>query len=154
MPEPWFDELSQLIAIPSVSADSAHDGDVRRAAEWVAGLVRDAGGTAEVVDTASKPLVVGDVRASADAEKAPTVLCYCHFDVQPPAPLEPWESDPFKLTERNGWLFGRGIADDKGQLYIVLSAVRSLAAENKLPVNIRVAFEAERPPGRVLSSSI
>ena len=147
MPEPWFDELSQLIAIPSVSADSAHDGNVRRAAEWVAGLVRDAGGTAEIVETASKPLVVGNVRASADADKAPTVLCYCHFDVQPPAPLEPWESDPFKLTERNGWLFGRGIADDKGQLYIVLSAVRSLAAENKLPVNIRVAFDGEEESG-------
>jgi acetylornithine deacetylase/succinyl-diaminopimelate desuccinylase-like protein len=147
VPEPWFDELSQLIAIPSVSADSAHDVDVRRAAEWVAGLIRDAGGTAEVVETASKPLVVGDVRASSDADKAPTILCYCHFDVQPPAPLEPWESDPFRLTERDGWLFGRGIADDKGQLYIVLSAVRSLAAENKLPVNIRVAFDGEEESG-------
>ena len=115
--------------------------------EWVAGFVREAGGSAEVVETASKPLVIGDVRASNGADEAPTVLCYCHFDVQPPAPLEPWESDPFTLTERDGWLFGRGIADDKGQLYIVLSAVRSLAAESKLPVNIRVAFDGEEESG-------
>jgi acetylornithine deacetylase/succinyl-diaminopimelate desuccinylase-like protein len=147
VPEPWFNELAELIAIPSVSADSAHDADVRRAAEWVAAFVRDAGGTAEVVETASKQLVIGDVRASNGAHVAPTVLCYCHFDVQPPAPLEPWESDPFTLTERDGWLFGRGIADDKGQLYIVLSAVRSLAAESKLPVNIRVAFDGEEESG-------
>ncbi len=147
MPEPWFDELAELIAIPSVSAESTHDGDVRRAAEWVAGFVRDAGGTAEVVETTSKPLVIGQVPASANPDRAPTVLCYCHFDVQPPAPLDEWESDPFTLVERDGWLYSRGIADDKGQLYIVLSTVRALASEGRLPVNIRVAFDGEEESG-------
>jgi acetylornithine deacetylase/succinyl-diaminopimelate desuccinylase-like protein len=145
--EPWFEELAELIAIPSVSADPAHDADVRRAGEWVAALIRAAGGTAEVVETSSKPLVVGEVRASAGADSAPTVLCYCHFDVQPPAPLQEWESDPFALVERDGWLYSRGIADDKGQLYIVLSAVRSLAEDGKLPVNVRIAFDGEEESG-------
>jgi acetylornithine deacetylase/succinyl-diaminopimelate desuccinylase-like protein len=147
MPDPWFDELAELIAIPSVSADPDHAGDVRIAAEWVRDLVLAAGGDAQLVETARQPLVVGELRASEGAESAPTVLCYCHFDVQPPAPLELWESDPFTLVERDGWLYGRGIADDKGQLYIVLSAVRSLASEGRLPVNVRVAFDGEEESG-------
>ncbi|HEU0304676.1 MAG TPA: M20/M25/M40 family metallo-hydrolase [Gaiellaceae bacterium] len=147
MAEPWFDELSELIAIPSVSADPDHATDVRRAAEWVRDLVVAAGGEASLVETARQPLVIGEVRASAGADTAPTILCYCHFDVQPPAPLELWESDPFTLVERDGWLYGRGIADDKGQLYIVLSAVRSLASEGTLPVNVRIAFDGEEESG-------
>ena len=147
MPEPWFDELSELIAIPSVSADLTHAADVRRAAEWVRDFVVRAGGDAALVETAKQPLVIGEIRASHDAASAPTVLCYCHFDVQPPAPLELWESDPFALVERDGWLYGRGVTDDKGQLYIVLSAVRKLAAEGRLPVNIRIAFDGEEETG-------
>ena len=147
MPEPWFDELAELIAIPSVSADPEHAGDVRRAAEWVRDMVVSAGGAAELVETSRQPLVIGEVRASSGADQAPTVLCYNHFDVQPPAPLDLWESDPFTLVERDGWLYARGIADDKGQLYIVLSAVRALAAEGRLPVNVRIAFEGEEEVG-------
>jgi acetylornithine deacetylase/succinyl-diaminopimelate desuccinylase-like protein len=109
--------------------------------------VVEAGGEAALVETATQPLVIGDIRASQDADSAPTVLCYCHFDVQPPAPLELWESDPFTLVERDGWLFARGVTDDKGQLYIVLSAARRLAAEGRLPVNIRVAFDGEEETG-------
>ena len=108
-----------------------------------AGLIVSAGGEAQLVETSRQPLVIGEVRASSGADQAPTVLCYNHFDVQPPAPLDLWESDPFTLVERDGWLYSRGIADDKGQLYIVLSAVRALAAEGKLPVNIRIAFDGE-----------
>ena len=148
MPEPWFDELAELIAIPSVSADPEHAGDVRRAAEWVRNMVVSAGGEAQLVETSGQPLVIGEVRASSGADQAPTVLCYCHFDVQPPAPLDEWESDPFTLVERDGWLYSRGIADDKGQLYIVLSAVRALASEGRLPVNIRIAFDGEEEVGR------
>jgi acetylornithine deacetylase/succinyl-diaminopimelate desuccinylase-like protein len=147
VPEPWFDELAELIAIPSVSADPDHAGDVRRAAEWVRGMVVSAGGAAELVETSRQPLVIGEVPASNGAESAPTLLCYCHFDVQPPAPLDLWESDPFTLVERDGWLYSRGITDDKGQLYIVLSAVRSLASDGLLPVNVRVAFEGEEEVG-------
>lgn len=147
VPEAWFDELSELIAIPSVSADPAHAADVRRAADWVRDFVISAGGDAALVETAGQPLVIGAFRASEDADAAPTVLCYCHFDVQPPAPLDLWESDPFVLAERDGWLYARGVADDKGHLYIVLSAARKLAGEGRLPVNIRVAFDGEEETG-------
>ncbi len=140
-------ELSELIAIPSVSADPARAGDVRRAAEWVRDVVVAAGGEAALVETSTQPLVIGEVRASERADEAPTVLCYCHFDVQPPAPLDLWESDPFTLTERDGWFYARGVTDDKGQLYIVLAAVRELAQAGKLPVNVRIAFDGEEESG-------
>jgi acetylornithine deacetylase/succinyl-diaminopimelate desuccinylase-like protein len=145
--EPWFDELAELIAIPSVSADPEHAGDVRRAAEWVRDMVVSAGGEARLQETDRQPLVIGEVRASQDAGAAPTLLCYCHFDVQPPAPLDLWESDPFTLVERDGWLYARGIADDKGQLYMVLSAVRELASAGRLPINVRIAFDGEEEVG-------
>jgi acetylornithine deacetylase/succinyl-diaminopimelate desuccinylase-like protein len=142
-----FDELSELIAIPSVSADAAHAQDVRRAAEWVRDFIIAFGGEARLVETDRQPLVIGEVRASSGGSSAPTVLCYCHFDVQPPAPLERWTSDPFTLVERDGWLYGRGITDDKGQLYMVLSAVRGLVSEGALPVNVRIAFDGEEEVG-------
>jgi acetylornithine deacetylase/succinyl-diaminopimelate desuccinylase-like protein len=147
VPDPWFDELAELIAIPSVSAAPEHAGDVRRAAEWVRDMVASAGGEARLQETDRQPLVIGEVRASQDAGSAPTLLCYCHFDVQPPAPLDLWESDPFTLVERDGWLYARGIADDKGQLYMVLSAVRELASAGGLPINVRIAFDGEEEVG-------
>ena len=147
MTEAWFEELAQLIAIPSVSADPEHAGDVRRAAEWVRDVVVTAGGEAQLVETERQPLVIGELRASNGADSAPSVLCYCHFDVQPPAPLELWESDPFTLVERDGWLYGRGVTDDKGQLYMVLAAARELVAEGRLPVNLRIAFDGEEEVG-------
>ena len=147
MTEPWFDELAELIAIPSVSADPDHAADIRRAAEWVRSLVREAGGDADLVETDGQPLVIGEIRASENADAAPAVLCYCHFDVQPPAPLERWTSDPFTLVERDGWLYSRGVADDKGQLFMVLAAARALSADGELPVNIRVAFDGEEEVG-------
>ncbi len=147
MPEPWFVELSELIAIPSVSADPAHAGDVRRAGEWVRDRIVAIGGEATLVETASQPLVIGEVKASTSPETAPTVLCYCHFDVQPPAPLELWESDPFTLVERDGWLYARGVTDDKGQLYMVLAAMRELVEAGELPINIRIAFDGEEESG-------
>jgi acetylornithine deacetylase/succinyl-diaminopimelate desuccinylase-like protein len=147
VPEPWFVELSELIAIPSVSADPAHAGDVRRAGEWVRDRIVAIGGEATLVETASQPLVIGEVKASTSPETAPTVLCYCHFDVQPPAPLELWESDPFTLVERDGWLYARGVTDDKGQLYMVLAAMRELVEAGELPINIRIAFDGEEESG-------
>jgi acetylornithine deacetylase/succinyl-diaminopimelate desuccinylase-like protein len=141
----WHDELSELVAIPSVSADPAHGDDVKAAAEWLAGFVRGAGGEAEVVPTETQPLIIGDLRASNGS--APTVLVYGHVDVQPPDPLDLWESDPFSLEERDGWLYGRGIADDKGQLYILVKAAAELAAAGQLPVNVRVTCDAEEETG-------
>jgi acetylornithine deacetylase/succinyl-diaminopimelate desuccinylase-like protein len=142
-----LDELAGLIAIPSMSADPAHAGDVRAAAEWVAEFVRGAGGKAKVVDWEGSPLVDGELRASSGAESAPTVLVYGHFDVQPPDPLEEWGSGPFELDARDGWVYGRGVADDKGQLYLLLKAAAGLAAEEALPVNVRFTCDGEEEVG-------
>ncbi len=143
----WFDELSELLRIQSVSADPAHQADVEAAAEWVADKIRRSGGEAELVPYGKRPLVVGEIRASSDAANAPTILCYGHFDVQPPAPLELWESDPFEPTIRGEWLYARGIADDKGQLWMLLHAAGLLAADNALPINIRVVSDGEEEVG-------
>jgi acetylornithine deacetylase/succinyl-diaminopimelate desuccinylase-like protein len=151
--EPWFDELAELVSIPSVSADPARSEDVGRAAEWLAEFVRGAGGSAEVVPTDTQPLIIGDLPASNGHVRgqapavAPTVMVYGHVDVQPPDPLELWESDPFTLEERDGWLFGRGVADDKGQLYMLVKAASELAAAGELPVNVRVCCDAEEETG-------
>ena len=98
--EAWFDELAEFLRIPSISADPAHAADVVRAAEWVCAFIRDAGGECEVVDWHGQPLAIGEIRASAGGE-APTVLCYGHFDVQPPDPLELWDSPPFEPEIRD-----------------------------------------------------
>ena len=143
----WLDELSEWLRIPSVSADAAHADDVRRAGEWVCEFVRGAGGEAELVDTDRHPLAVGEIRASSGADEAPTVLLYGHFDVQPPAPLDLWESDPFEPEVRDGYLYARGAVDDKGNSYLVLKAARLLAEEGALPVNVRVAFDGEEEIG-------
>ncbi len=143
----WLDELSELLRVPSLSADPAHAGDVRRAAEWVRDFVRGAGGEADVADWEGRPLALGEIRASSGAEHAPTVLVYGHFDVQPPDPLDEWESPPFEPTVRGEWLYARGVADDKGQLYLLLKAAAQLAAEGVLPVNVRVACDGEEEIG-------
>jgi acetylornithine deacetylase/succinyl-diaminopimelate desuccinylase-like protein len=142
----WLDELSELLRLESVSADPERADDVRRAAEWVAEFVRRAGGAAELVETETFPLVAGELRASGGSD-APTVLCYGHFDVQPAAPLDDWESPPFEPTVRDGWLYGRGTADDKGQLYCLLKAAEELAAAGELPVNVRFVCDGEEETG-------
>ncbi len=144
----WLEELFDWLRIPSVSADPAHAEDVRRAGEWVCDFLRAAGGHAELVTTQTPhPLALGEIRASGDAESAPTVLIYGHFDVQPPAPLELWESPPFEPEIRDGYLYARGAVDDKGNAYLLLKAARLLAEEGALPVNVRVAFDGEEEIG-------
>jgi acetylornithine deacetylase/succinyl-diaminopimelate desuccinylase-like protein len=143
----WLDELSDLLRIPSVSADPAHKDDVVRAAEWVADKVRRSGGEAELVPFGERPMVVGEIPASTDPGNAPTILCYGHFDVQPPAPLDLWESDPFEATIRDEWLYARGVADDKGQLWMLLHAAGLLAADRALPINIRLVSDGEEEVG-------
>ena len=147
MNQSWFDELREFIAIPSVSADPAHQDDLRRAAEWVRDFVKRTGGEADLVPKGTRDLVIGDIPASSNGGGAPTVLIYGHFDVQPPAPLDLWESPPFELEERDGWFYARGIADDKGQLYTLLKAAELLRGDNALPVNIRVACDGEEEIG-------
>jgi acetylornithine deacetylase/succinyl-diaminopimelate desuccinylase-like protein len=143
----WFDELAEFLRIPSMSADPAHAPDVKRAGEWVCDLIRTAGGECELVDWHGQPLAVGELRASRNADGAPTVLCYGHFDVQPPDPLELWESDPFEPEIRGDYLYGRGTVDDKGQLYMLLAAARSLAQGGELPVNVRFCCDGEEETG-------
>jgi acetylornithine deacetylase/succinyl-diaminopimelate desuccinylase-like protein len=145
--QPYIDELAPILAIPSVSADAGHVEDVERAGEWVCDFVRRAGGECELVDWHGSPLAIGEIRASEGAESAPTVLCYGHFDVQPPPPLDLWESEPFAPAVRDGWLYARGIADDKGQLYMLLRAAADLAAEGALPVNVRICCDGEEETG-------
>ena len=143
----WFDELASFLRIPSVSADPAHRADVRRAGEWVCALRREAGGEASIVEVDGQPLAVGELRASDGAAEAPTVLCYGHFDVQPPDPLELWESAPFEPEIRGEYLYARGVADDKGQLYLLLAAARELARAGELPVNVRFVCDGEEETG-------
>jgi acetylornithine deacetylase/succinyl-diaminopimelate desuccinylase-like protein len=145
--EAWQDELAEFIRIPSVSAEAAHADDVRRAGEWVCEFVRAAGGSAELAPVGEGFLALGELPASSGAADAPTILVYGHFDVQPVAPLELWESEPFELAVRDGWAYGRGIADDKGQLYLLLRAAAELAREGALPVNVRVACDGEEEIG-------
>ena len=110
-------------------------------------FIRAAGGECEVVDWNGQPLAIGEIRASANADTAPTVLCYGHFDVQPPDPLELWDSPPFEPEIRDGYLYGRGSVDDKGQLYMLLSAARELAQAGELAVNIRFCCDGEEETG-------
>jgi acetylornithine deacetylase/succinyl-diaminopimelate desuccinylase-like protein len=146
VPEAWFDELAEFLRIPSISADPAHAGDVKRGGEWVCELLRAAGGECELVDWHGQPLAIGQLRASGGRE-APTVLCYGHFDVQPADPLDLWDSDPFEPEVRDGYLYGRGTVDDKGQLYMMLAAARELAAAGELPVNVRFCCDGEEETG-------
>ncbi|HEV8462745.1 MAG TPA: M20/M25/M40 family metallo-hydrolase [Gaiellaceae bacterium] len=147
MANEWFEELAEFLRIPSISADTAHNDDVVRAAQWVVAFIRAAGGEAEVVDWKGQPLAVGEIRASANADSAPTVIAYGHFDVQPPDPLELWESDPFEPEIRGDYLYGRGVVDDKGQLYMLLAAARELARAGELPVNVRFCCDGEEETG-------
>jgi acetylornithine deacetylase/succinyl-diaminopimelate desuccinylase-like protein len=143
----WFDELAEFLRIESISADPTRMDEVSQAGEWVCRLIRGAGGECELVDWHGAPLAVGEIRASRDPEQAPTVLCYGHFDVQPADPLELWESPPFEPEIRGEYLYGRGVADDKGQLYLLLSAARELAQAGELPVNVRFACDGEEETG-------
>jgi acetylornithine deacetylase/succinyl-diaminopimelate desuccinylase-like protein len=147
MANEWFDELAEFLRIPSISADPEFAPDVIRAGEWVCELIRGAGGECELVDWHGQPLAIGEIRASSDADSAPTILCYGHFDVQPADPLDLWESAPFEPEIRNDYLYGRGVADDKGQLYLLLSAARELAQAGQLPVNVRFACDGEEETG-------
>ena len=141
----WLDELFEFLRIPSVSADPAQTASVRQAGEWVCGFVHRLGGTCDLVPTSGHPIVVGDIDASPGlrSKNTPTVLIYGHYDVQPPGDLEDWESPPFEPEVRDGWIYGRGAADAKGQLFLVLKAVEMLARQDRLPVNIRVLSDGD-----------
>jgi len=139
-------ELDDFLRIPSVSARSEHNGDMRRCAEWLAARMRDAGLSATIHPTAGHPIVVGEWRGA--GPKAPTVLVYGHYDVQPVEPLDLWTSPPFEPTVRDGKLYARGSVDDKGQLYIHVKAVEAiLKTRGKLPINLVMLAEGEEEVG-------
>lgn len=141
-----LDELKDLLRIPSISTTPEHAADVRRAAEFTAGALGEVGmENVEIISTAKHPLVYADWL---HASGKPTVLCYGHYDVQPADPLELWNSPPFEPTERDGNLYGRGAADDKGQMYSHIKAIEALrSAGGKLPVNVKFLVEGEEEVG-------
>ena len=140
--EERLESYRELLRIPSISALPEHAGDMRRAAEWiVAELSRIGFDHAEVCDTPWHPIVYADWL---HAPGAPTVLLYCHYDVQPVDPIELWETAPFDPFIRDGRMVGRGAADDKGQLHMHLRAAEAMfAVRGGLPLNIRIVFEGE-----------
>ncbi len=139
------DELCDLLRIPSVSADSRHKADVRRAGEWVANQFRQLDFATEVFETAGHPIVFSQ---SPEIPGAPTALVYGHYDVQPPDPLDEWISPPFEPTRRDGNLYARGATDDKGQMFThVKSAEAWVRTHGKLPLNLKYLIEGEEEIG-------
>ena len=137
-----------LIRIPSISALPAHAADCRRTAEWIAtDLERIGMEHVEVAETAGHPVVYADWL---HAEGAPTVLVYCHYDVQPVDPLDLWTSPPFEPVVVGDRILGRGVADDKGQLHLHLRAAEALlATRGRLAVNLKFVFEGEEESSSV-----
>lgn len=147
----FLDELKALLRIPSISTLPEHKPDVRRAAETLAAELKRIGMEhVRLIETGSSeraghPLVYADWL---HAPGKPTALLYGHYDVQPPDPLDEWLSPPFEPEERNGNLYARGAVDDKGQMYMHVKALESLlAADGKLPLNVRVLLEGEEEVG-------
>jgi acetylornithine deacetylase/succinyl-diaminopimelate desuccinylase-like protein len=141
-PPDALDQLYELLRIESVSSDGKHPRELRAAADWVADLI---GGGATVTEEHGNPLVDGLIPASVAG--APTVIAYGHYDVQAVGPLDLWDSPPFEPQVRDGWLFGRGVTDDKGNFYAVLRAALDLAAAGELGVNVRVLADGEEEIG-------
>jgi acetylornithine deacetylase/succinyl-diaminopimelate desuccinylase-like protein len=144
----YLESLKTFLRIPSISADPKHQPDIRRAAEFCANELRQAGMTSvELMESEREwnPLVYAEW---VDAPGKPTLLLYGHYDVQPPDPLDEWISPPFEPTVRGDNLFARGASDDKGQTYILFKAVASLLRDTgKLPVNVKFLIEGEEETG-------
>jgi acetylornithine deacetylase/succinyl-diaminopimelate desuccinylase-like protein len=145
MDQRLLDDLTDWLRIPSISTGGGDPADLERAAAWVVDRVNGAGGQARVLPTAGNPLAVGDLRAAhADA---PTVLVYGHYDVQSVGDLGAWTSPPFAPDVRDGRIYARGAADDKGNFLPLLHVACALAAAGELPVNVRVLVEGEEETG-------
>lgn len=147
----FLEELLDLLRIPSISADPAYKKDVQKTAEVVAERLREGGlDTVEIHPTAGHPIVYGEKILDA---ALPTVLVYGHYDVQPPDPIELWDSEPFnpviKKTDihPDGAVFARGACDDKGQFYMHVKAIEAMIATDNLPCNVKVMIEGEEEVG-------
>jgi acetylornithine deacetylase/succinyl-diaminopimelate desuccinylase-like protein len=141
-----LDELSEFLAIPSVSALPSHAGDCRRAAEWLRDQLTGLGcRTVQIVEGDGHPVVWAE---GPEVPGRPTLLIYGHYDVQPPDPLDEWTSPPFEPTIREGRLYARGAADDKGQVFCLLKAYEAtLDAHRRPPLNVHFIFEGEEESG-------
>ncbi len=146
--EKYLEELKAFLAIPSISALPEHAGDVKRCAEWCADEMRRIGlQNVRLIDTPGNPVVYGDWLG---APGAPTILFYGHYDVQPVDPLNLWETPPFEATIRDGEIYARGSADDKGQVFMHFKAVEAhIKQSGRLPVNIKFILEGEEEVGSV-----
>ena len=142
----FLSELKELLRVRSISTLPENKGDCRRAAEMLAAELKRIGmENARLIETVGHPLVYADWL---HAQGKPTVLCYGHYDVQPTDPEEEWLTPPFEPTERDGNLYARGSADDKGQVVAQVKALESLLAANKaLPLNVRVLLEGDEEVG-------
>lgn len=139
-------ELDELLRIPSISTGGGDAVALRAAADWLGTRIEAAGGSAEqVIIDGGHPILVGELRAR--RPDAPTVLAYGHYDVQDPGPLDAWESPPFEPTERDGRIYARGAADDKGNYLPLLHVACELARAGELPVHVRFLIEGEEEIG-------
>ena len=139
-------ELIEFVRIPSVSTDPKHRDDIARAAAWVSTHLRQAGPIAvRSLPTGGHPVVFGEWLGARDA---PTLLVYGHYDVQPPDPLERWQSEPFEPEVREGRLYGRGVSDNKGPMLIPIKVAQAFfATRGALPLNVKFIFEGEEEIG-------
>ena len=142
----WLKQLTEFLAIPSISTLPDHSADCLKAADWLMVELRRLGcPKVELLEGRGHPTVWAE---SPKVAGAPTVLIYGHYDVQPVEPLEEWTTPPFQPTVRNGNLYARGAVDDKGQMYMHVKAIEALfAAHGKLPVNVKFLIEGEEEIG-------
>jgi acetylornithine deacetylase/succinyl-diaminopimelate desuccinylase-like protein len=140
------EELDDWLRIPSVSTGGGDAAALEQGCDWVCERIEAAGGSVQAVRLdGGNPMAVGELRAR--RPDAPTVLAYGHYDVQAPGPLEAWDSPPFEPTERDGRLYARGAADDKGNFLPLLHVACELARAGELPVNVRFLVEGEEEIG-------
>src|SRR5882762_2806547 len=142
----FLEELKDFLRIPSISTLPEYKPDVEAAAQFVADSLKRAGiENVELIPTAGNPLVYGDWL---HAPGKPTVLCYGHYDVQPPDPVELWKTPPFEPSVRDGNIYARGAADDKGQVMVIFKALEALMkVSGALPINVKVLLEGEEEAG-------
>ncbi len=140
-------QLDDFLRIESVSADPERNREVRRAAEWIVARMESLGiERATIHETSAHPIVTGEWMHAGDA--APTVLVYCHYDVQPADPLDEWIRPPFDPRHEDERIYARGVGDDKGQLFMHLAAVEAwMRTAGRLPVNLRFFFEGDEEVG-------
>lgn len=140
----FLDTLLKFLQIPSVSSQEAHKSDCERCAEFLLAELQNMGTEARIFPTAGLPIVYAEKIQSSDL---PTILVYGHYDVQPPEPLELWQTPPFEPNIRDEKIFARGSSDDKGQVFLQVKAFQAMLATDSLPVNVKFLFEGEEEVG-------